>query len=199
VVDIFAEAGLRLEIEFGAHDLPANGDRPLNRSQLHEAFSQRGLHGTADSWLAHVLIVPAVSYQDNGSIQRPYGVMYDFGAHDLDGRPREGCAIAYARVRCDDRLYLRTLAHELGHVFNLLHPSDDDPPQPIGTTVMNRTVDLRNPRRRLGRFPENIAWEFSARDREWLSSAPDDYVRPGGQPYGARPADWSATVRRTRD
>lgn len=197
LTDIFAEAGLRLQFEFGEGNLRTDRNGTLkgalNRSELHALFSSRGFSSRESKhWRAHVLIVPRIAYREAGRVERPYGVMYDFGPYDLNGRPREGCAIAYDRVRHDPRVYLRTLAHELGHVFNLLHPCDDIPPQPMGTTLMNRTTDLGNPRRRLGRFPENVTWEFSPHDCLWLSVGPEDYVRPGGKPFGARPRGWQA-------
>ncbi|MCY2966470.1 MAG: hypothetical protein NT069_23035 [Planctomycetota bacterium] len=115
--------------------------------------------------------------------RRPLGLMFDTGASDTDGRPREGCAIAYRRVGTDPRAYLRTVAHELGHVFNLGHPGEGLEPfgQDSFNTLMVPTESL-NPARAEFRFTES--------QRDWLANGPEDYVRPGGQEYGTRPADW---------
>jgi hypothetical protein len=109
--------------------------------------------------------------------------MFDCGAADLDGVPREGCAVAWNRVCADPRIGLHTLAHELGHVFNLRHPHEDSPPEHHGRTLMFETRVLARSRA----FPADIEFDFSSTGKAWLADGPDDFVRPGGRPYGARP------------
>lgn len=188
---IYADAGLELTV---VHDqdslpLPATGqdfDLPL----LHEYMTTHR-KAQRDGWYAHILVVPNIEYADGFSITRPIGVMYDFRSSDLNNMPREGCAMSMAAVAASPLTYMRTLAHELGHVFNLLHPKHEIPPLPIGTSIMNQTADLQA----LGAFPNNIDFAFSAQNKLWLAQGPAEYVMPGGRPFADRPDDAGTLIR----
>ena len=132
-------------------------------------------------WRATALLVPSIAYYSGGRVRRPMGVMFDVG--DRMHRSREGCAVACRSVANSPLLYLRSLAHELGHVFNLMHPHEDEPPLYSGDTLMFETRCLSRSRR----FPANVRFEFSDANRAWLIEAPEHFVRPGGAPYGSRP------------
>lgn len=132
-------------------------------------------------WRATALLVPSIAYYSGGRVRRPMGVMFDVG--DPTRPSREGCAVACRSVADSPLLYLRSLAHEVGHLFNLVHPHEDEPPTYAGDTLMFETRCLSRSRR----FPANVRFEFSDANRAWLIEAPEDFVRPGGAPYGSRP------------
>lgn len=185
IADIFSASGIEVKIDYDRSDLQTDQRwSSLNLSELHQLMQR---HQSPDvqqgSWNATALIVPAIAYVSGGHLRRPMGVMFDIGAADLNRIPREGCAVAFNSVGDDPTLYLRTLAHEIGHVFNLLHPDEESPPVKRGQTLMVETRDLARDRT----FPQNIQFKFSEANSEWLANGPDEFVRPGGRPYGSRP------------
>jgi hypothetical protein len=191
---IYEAAGITLDVVQDDGELPvpetgANFDLAL----LH-AYMTRHRKPERSGWYAHILVVPNIEYVESWNVTRPLGVMYDFRSADLNNIPREGCAMSMRAVEGDPRIYLRTLAHELGHVFNLLHPKHENPPLPIGTTLMNQTMDLQA----LGAFPENIDFSFSDPNRAWLREGPAPFVMPGGQPFAERPEDATDVARDVR-
>ena len=183
---IYRKANFELEVVRSNADLALpNTGSDFDLAQLH-GFMLQHRNPVADAWHAHILIVPNIEYVSGWRIVNPIGVMYDLHTADTNGTPREGCAMSFQVVsQLDERAYLRTLAHELGHAFNLLHPKHEDPPKPIGETVMNQTRDLQH----LGDFPENIRFEFNAPNSAWLKEGPANFVRPGGRPFSSRPVD----------
>lgn len=190
---IFADAGLTLELRNLDDDLPRlSGGRSFEPADLRAGLLstidvQRTV--SADSWGACVLIVPEIITVANGRFSRPLGLMFDVSASDSGTQPRQGCAIAWRRVQDDDRTYLRTVAHELGHVFNLRHPGEGGEPYP--RDAVNTLMVPNQYLRPAERYPENIEFRFSSADQTWLQQAPEHYVKPGGADYGARPLDWS--------
>jgi hypothetical protein len=127
---------------------------------------------------AHILVVDEIEIPTDGAARlTPYGVMYDFRAGDLNGIPREGCAIAMDQIDGQEPpkpprnvAYWRTLAHELGHCFNLVHPDR------VGTTLMNTTEDMEES----DKYPDDISFSYSDSDQTWLRTAPSRDVLPGG-------------------
>lgn len=188
---IYAAAGMELTVTYDQADLPLPPTGPdFDLPSLHE-YMTRHRRADRDGWYAHILVVPNIEYAEGWQISRPLGVMYDFRSSDLNNMPREGCAMSMRAVSASPLIYMRTLAHELGHVFNLLHPKHEIPPQPIGTSIMNQTMDLQN----LGGFPGNIQYDFSAANKAWLAHGPAEFVRPGGRPFSDRPDDAGELVR----
>lgn len=184
IESIHESAGFALQVRRGDTNLalPETGVN-FDLAQLHK-FMTRHRKRTTGSWHAHVLVVPNIEYQLGLQKVRPVGVMYDHHSNDPNSTPREGCAISFRTVSSfDERAYLRTLCHELGHVFNLVHPKDESSPRPVSTSIMNQTRDLQQ----LGTFPDNICFEFESFNAEWLRAGPANYVRPGGKPFGSRP------------
>lgn len=182
---IFKHAGLELLVERGEETvpIPSTGE-VLDLGQLHGIMTKLKRRASSE-WSAHVLIATRIKYRAGGRPVEPLGVMYDIGTANTNNVAREGCAISFQRIRGldDDRAYLRTIAHELGHVFNLEHPEKETPPLPSGTSIMNSTRTLQD----FGGFPDNIDFVFEASQSEWLANGPADYVRPGGQPFRSRP------------
>jgi hypothetical protein len=92
------------------------------------------------------------------------------------------------------RAYLRTTAHEVGHVFNQFHPEDEDPyGYPIDNSIMTRTpcvaVVIAGPET-LNTFPpkvfpDDIQLSFNDINRHHLIHSPDPVVRPGGMPWSS--------------
>ncbi len=181
----YETAGVNLLLEFGRDDLPLPiGNEPFDLGLLHN-YMVANRRTDVGGWNAHVLIVPRIEYPSGVWTAKPLGVMYDFRSNDLNALPREGCAMSFQKVGDSPLQYMRTLIHELGHVFNLLHPKHETPPQPIGTEIMNQTMDLQA----LGTYPDNISFDFIGRDRKWLAQGPSEFVRPGGEPFASRPED----------
>jgi hypothetical protein len=189
--EIFRRSGIHLDCRFSSTDLAAHPRGfPFDLTDLHRLLTQPdpsrvtlNSPGSNAMWTATVLVVPSIAYLTGRTVRRPLGVMFDVGAADLNHVPREGCAVAWNAVRHDTRVYKRTIAHELGHVFNLRHPPEDYPPVTQGNTLMFETRDLMRDRA----FPANIVFEFSSPHQDWLANGPDEYVRPGGVSFGQRP------------
>jgi len=193
LVSIFDEAGVTLNCRWLDDEIPhLEGGRSFEpadlRACLRSAVSIQSSDDQSD-WTAYVLIVPEIITVANGRFSRPLGLMFDVTASESGMPPRQGCAIAWRRVQDDGRTYLRTVAHELGHVFNLRHPGDSGEPYP--QDAVNTLMVPNQYLRPTERYPETIEFRFSLADRAWLSQAPEHYVRPGGADYGARPPDWS--------
>jgi hypothetical protein len=199
---LFRECGIALHIEKVEVELPyLPGGRSYELADLYAALNQILTRTAASSlmsdsvsdlsWVAHALIVPDLLIIHHSRYRRPLGLMFD--TNSAWGRSgRQGCAIAYQRVRTEPRLYLRTIAHELGHIFNLGHPGEGTEPfSPDAiNTVMIPTENLR-PRHQI---PDTLEFRFAAAQRHWLVHAPDRYVCPGGAEYGSRPPNWSAAL-----
>jgi hypothetical protein len=188
---IFGECGISLQIEKVDTDLAGlPGGRSFEIADLYAVLEETLMqqHLPDMPWCVTVLIVPEISIALNYRYLRPFGLMFDTKTTRSNQQTRRGCAIAYNRLRTEPKVFLRTLAHELGHIFNLGHPGEDTEPFSVDAinTLMVPTKNLRPP----NRLPETIEFRFSLLQREWLKSAPDDYVRPGGFEYGTRPANW---------
>ncbi len=180
----FMEAGIAIEVVLTGPDLTLLvSGRPFGKAELRSALRavQRTVEGPENGWTAVVLLVPRLCGSAIGWAGEPLGVT--FGAED---GAREACAVAAGSIGDDPRKLLRTLAHELGHLFNLGHPGEGT--EPFDADARNT---LMVPSRRLeppGRWPGPAAFRFTERQRAWLRYAPEPYVRPGGLPFGAKPA-----------
>jgi hypothetical protein len=135
------------------------------------------------------LIFASTYYRDVGAIAPKWlGVMFDTDI--VDGseyfwsgpsrRPRECCAIftssieIFARNRglSLGRVLARTAVHELGHLFNLHHPS-------IGSYFMTQTGSIKDDSTAYSRFSEE--------DRKVLSSIETpgyEFAQPGTREFG---------------
>jgi hypothetical protein len=137
--------------------------------------------GNSD-WFATALIVPSIAYVSGNRVRNPQGVMFDVGSGRDGFPPRQGCALAWRTLRDDPRIYLRTLAHEVGHVLNLVHPEEESPAEYHGRTLMFETRTLSRSRT----FPENICGLDPTRTEALRSSRWRTIRQP------ARPTRWAA-------
>jgi endonuclease/exonuclease/phosphatase family metal-dependent hydrolase len=108
--------------------------RGFTYAELHRAMSDRRNSPVTDRLETHVFLATHLSGRNGRGV---LGVMYDFGAHDLNRRAREGVAVfgrhpllSDPRVQLDERKreFVFTLVHEIGHALNLLHSFDKGRP-----------------------------------------------------------------------
>jgi hypothetical protein len=188
---IFEACRIVLQIKKVEEELPPfSGGRSFELADLNATLArllEQTIVPDPMLWTAHVLIVPDILVTYRSHYCRPLGLMFDTDATQ-DRPTRQGCAIAYRRVQSEPRLYLRTVAHELGHVFNLGHPGEGNEPfsPDAVNTLMVPTEYLRPPHR----IPDTLKFCFAAIQRNWLAQVPDVYIRPGACGYGARPENW---------
>lgn len=192
LISLFHAAGITLQIKKHKTEIPdLPGGRAFERTDLQMALAaaMTAHRAGASTWIAGLLIVPEIRTVVGGRSRNPLGLMFSNEAGSNGCGPREGCAIAYRQVHDQPNVYLRTVAHELGHVFNLAHPgSGGEPMEPdAANSLMVPLADLR-PSYRLS---EAMEFRFSRRDLHWLTNAPEEFVRPGGREFGARPSNWS--------
>jgi hypothetical protein len=130
-------------------------------------------------WLAHIFIVNQIDHHG----MRPAGLLLErgrgaSGASEIEAR--RGCAISWAAIEsltCGhtreqaEFMYLRVVAHELGHVFNLGHDERPSLMTPLRWFQRRRT------------YPENISFDLCEPQLAWLAHGPEDEVRPGGEEY----------------
>jgi hypothetical protein len=119
--NLFAPAGIDLEIVVGRTDLPRLEDVTL--AQLHGLLMETRTPVT-DANAAELHIEALVVTRDHAE-EDALGVMFDFGEQDENDVPREAFAI-YADshrglVGTLQEELLLTAAHELAHCFNLHH------------------------------------------------------------------------------
>ena len=150
---IYSEVGIDLTVDQAAtrfNDprsvLSFRRGEPFNDNELHQLLTQNvgvdpAVSVPASMWHIRTFFVP--QYQTSGVL----GIMYEApqqvgGA----GEGRDGLAMFMNTIGNDNLRLLRTMAHELGHAFNLLHEDGDDgvPYDGIanGTTIMNQTRAL---------------------------------------------------------
>lgn len=118
----YRQAGVDLHVTIGGENVPVNEAGPdglWTDEELHAAmvnnFSQ---HADETQWRLYLLL--ATQYVNTGVL----GIMFDSN----DDFPRQGAAVFYdhpaiknAQGAEQDREYLYTIIHELGHAFNFLH------------------------------------------------------------------------------
>lgn len=195
---VFGGAGWDVKVENGVPAEREAADGVWSYAELHAALAE-GHDGAVldEEWRYVLMCVPQVRSSEGDLVR---GVMFDFGAADINRIPREGSAIA-ARYRFSDanswgeargRLlqevpaaYLRTAAHELGHAMGLSAHTT----QTFG--IMNTTEVVAKGARPPVRFPDNIDWSFAPEDLVRLRHLPDSWVRPGGDAFAGQALDLS--------
>ena len=153
----------------------------IGLAELHAVMTANA--STLDSWNGFVLAAPALS-----RAPKAWGVMFDTGGHDVDDRPRMGCAVFTSAFTRDKKaapvLMLRTLCHEIGHMLNLAHPASRPPD---GDFLMEETQKVLA---RVGGV-NNVRFFFSVKDLGHLRHAAFPRIALGGDGAGEPAFDWS--------
>ena len=135
----FEQVGFDVDVVVDSFPPASQGSRTrgYTLAEIHTAMERLRGDVPADRLHAHVFVCSYLMGRGNRGV---LGIMYDFGAADLNRRPREGVAIFYdhpllsdPRVpqAARDREYLFTVIHEVGHALNLLHSFDKARPSAL--------------------------------------------------------------------
>lgn len=119
---VYRDAGIDLVTTVGEQNLPLNLAGPdglWNNEELHAAMVQNFMqHRDEPQWRLYLLL--ATRHVSTGTV----GIMFDSG----DEAPRQGAAVFFDHPAIKgmtgnerEREYLYTMAHEVGHAFNMLH------------------------------------------------------------------------------
>ena len=162
---IYADAGIDLDVREDQVDLPRQDEVSL--ADLHAMMSAfRSVQPAPDEMHVHALVLTR-ERDDPDTL----GIMFDFGDDDTDGRPREGFAIfADAHAGLDagpTPEMLLTMAHELGHCFNLHHPDWEGESFRHGSSVESYSLT------------DSVHWTLSSHSKEHIRSDPSREVWPG--------------------
>ncbi|MDJ0842260.1 MAG: hypothetical protein QNK37_37510 [Acidobacteriota bacterium] len=181
------------ELQFLRECRALGADVPVDDPQLDKFLDDFGRMGTGEpvespSWRAWLLVASIFDTENT------YGLMFD-----EEGAQREAAAVFCSQSLRDleingnipelkdvPRALIRTAIHELGHIFNLIHP-DDEHHHVIDhkNRPLNRTDDvIATARRKNEKFPDNALLFFSPHNRQSLIHDPDPQIRPGGNCFG---------------
>lgn len=170
--ELFDDGGLALDvIQDNSSISPEN---EVTRQRLHQLMTANrnpAYEETSKKWSTYIIVVK--KYQPDPDV---LGVMFDYGADDLNNLPREGCAVFYdahsdgwSGQRLKDELFL-TSAHELGHCFNLHHTDWEGTSFEEGSTIMSYSLT------------PDVLWKISDRSFKHFTLSNDhpiEYVKPG--------------------
>lgn len=179
---IFQDAGIDLDIVEDEMDIPDTFGTPFTSAELLSLMrAHQSVPASGNRMSAYLVIVPEFT---NPNV---LGIMFD-------STNRTGCAVFHNHsfIQNDERAFLRTAAHELGHQFNLHHED--------GTTIQVGTVTKRtimNQTRLISPWPDAISYEFSDNSKKHLTDHPKDNVRPGGSRFydcNQEHSNWHARI-----
>lgn len=217
VQSAFEQAGFDVSVvvdPFRGGGTQPNLMRGFTLAEIHAAMTQKRSHVPADRLHAHVYVCSYMAGRGNRGV---LGVMYDFGQHDLNSRPREGVAVFYDHPMLSDpripeelraREYVFTLVHEIGHALNLVHSFDKS--RPAALSWMNyphlypRGYEAGRGYDGSPEFWRRFEQRFDEEELRHLRHATPREIRAGGFPFGvyeegASPlAGGTAGPRRTR-
>jgi hypothetical protein len=175
-------------------------NRPWTEADLESVLSHSGSFTTGMSWRAYMLI--ATVFRDTGT----RGILIDTPADHM----RNGFAVFYntcvstSSAENFDRDYLRTVVHEVGHAFNLLHSFD--PLNRFGVrasalSFMNYPEKYRDPQTGLvsaNDYWSKFNWMFEPQEMSFVRHGPLDTIIMGGAPFGGDPQDSRSLPRGNR-
>lgn len=162
---IYADAGIDLDVREDQSDLPRQDEVSL--ADLHAMMAAfRSIMPPPGVMRVHALVLTR-EREDPDTL----GIMFDFGDDDKDGRPREGFAVfadphSTLSGGLDPELLL-TMAHELGHCFNLHHPDWEGEAFRHGATIESYSQ------------ADSVQWTLSSHSKEHIQTDPSREVWPG--------------------
>ena len=137
VESAFAQAGFNVDVKIDPFSSARARDalRGYSYAEIHRAMQARlSARQGAEHLHVHVFVCTYLEGRNNRGV---LGVMYDFGANDLNRSPREGVAVFGQHPLFSDprvpeerrqREFVYTVIHEIGHALNLLHSFDKGRP-----------------------------------------------------------------------
>lgn len=163
--EIYAEAGVDLEIRHDQMDLPRKD--AVSLADLHAMMlAFRSPSAQTDAMRIHLLVVTRDQDDPN-----TLGIMFDFGEEDSDGLPREGFAVfadGHQGLGTDPaNEMLLTTAHEMAHCFNLHHPDWEGQAFKTGSTIEGYSLT------------DSVVWRLSTGSKSHLGGDPGQEVWPG--------------------
>lgn len=173
----FGDAGIRI-VDFKNDDSALANDTSSTNSELHSLMVANTDFDSQDSATQWYSWVGTVLQSSSGS--SVLGIMFDDGATNTDGKPRQGCAVFYNPHKNgswpsgDTYLaeLLLTLTHETGHVYNQHHEDFCAGRFSFSTFRSNSAI--------MGyAFMDTSQWTFSPGTITTLSSEAEEYSRPG--------------------
>ena len=159
-----------------------------NYSELHDLMEDRWSDfANVHQWNVYGIIVDRMSGNMSGTGYDSglYGVMFDFGNWQPgDQYLRQGCAIAldallgrvsgtlYNTAAKQDRFFLETFVHEVGHNFNLPHTwQRQNNPDSASNSFMNYPWGYTGGAGTESAFWSDFRWEFDDVELEWFRHA----------------------------
>lgn len=133
----FASAGFDVRVivdPFATSVSRDNERRGFTHAEIHRAMTTLRNAPATGRMQVHVFVATYMAGKNGRGV---LGVMYDFGADDLNRKPREGVAVfgrhpmlSDPRIPLNDRRreFVYTIVHETGHALNLLHSFDKGRP-----------------------------------------------------------------------
>ena len=169
MASIFAEGSLILDVQNDDANLPAQPD--WTDAELHNgmflSWKNPAFAETDNKWSAYIVVAAGVSATwGPGTL----GVIFDVGAVDINGSPREGCVVFWGAhdglSNHDEEIFL-TAIHELNHVFNGHHQDWEG-----GSFDSNSTIEGYS-------FTDTVVWGISTPTENHLENHPEANVKPG--------------------
>ena len=169
--DIFAPAGIRLDVRRDRRDLPHAAEVTL--ADLHGLMLDNRNRQPLQAGAIGVHLI--VATKEFGR-PRDLGIMFDYGDSNTDNLPREGFAV-FADVHQNlpagrEPELLLTIAHELTHVLNL-HHADWEGGKPESTFHKGSTIESYS-------SASDVIWALSKNSVQHLRSDPAREKWPGG-------------------
>jgi hypothetical protein len=170
ITSIFAAAGIDVEVREDQADLPEAPSVTLG--DIHSLMTtNHHIAAPEGTWKLHLLILS----EEEGH-PRTLGIMFDFGAQDVNDVPREGCAIfadAHKGATKNAEMML-TAVHELAHCFNIHHTDWEGGDFYSGSTIESYSMT------------DTCQWRLSSKSIEHLKDPTERFFAPGkgGVPFG---------------
>ncbi len=207
---IYGRAGIEITRSSAVNAVPGAGagaNEQWNSQELHDAMIANWSRSEGDPWAMWVFF--AKEYENRPGFVT-FGIMFDtIGAHERSGTAIFSQAIAdfypagtANRNAIIQRHHFRTMIHEIGHAFNLLHSWQKELPGYPGwhNSVVNEPNAgsfMNYPRRVAGgadAYWRDFAFRFSDQELLFLRHAPESYVSMGTSAFGTDHATTSPSI-----